>query len=122
MRHFEPAPQLPEYVTAASDLVYDWRKELKLAYDHILGDNLDRFPEELRIHPMRARQALDHAIDWTLRRARRNYKVIVPQWYPTLREAGAQFLLPLDLTGMGTQTLRSWRLRSGNAHTGAIRS
>jgi hypothetical protein len=31
--------------------------------------------------------------------------VIVPQWYPALREAGAQFLVPLDLTGDGRADL-----------------
>ncbi len=41
----------------------------------------------------------------TLRRARRNYKVIVPQWNPELGEAGASFLLPLDLTGTGRADL-----------------
>jgi Domain of unknown function (DUF3825) len=105
MRHFDPAPLMAEYVTSASELVYDWRRELKLAYDHILGDNIDRFPAELATQPLRARQALDHAIDWTLRRARRNYKVIVPQWYPILGEAGAQFLMPLDLSGDGSADL-----------------
>jgi len=105
MRHFDPAPQMAEYVTSASDLVYDWRRELKLAYDHILGDNIARFPTDLAHHLMRARQALDHSIEWTLRRARRNYKVIVPQWYPMLGEAGSQFLMPLDLTGDGRADL-----------------
>ena len=44
-------------------------------------------------------------VDMTLRRARRNYKVIVPQWYPELGEAGTSFLLPLDLTGTGRADL-----------------
>jgi len=70
-----------------------------LAYEHILTDNIDRFPADLAAHPIRGKQALDAAVEWAIKRARRNYKVIVPQWYPKLGEAGAQFLLPLDLTG-----------------------
>ncbi|BAS12074.1 conserved hypothetical protein [Arthrobacter sp. Hiyo8] len=95
MRHFgtEP-PMLAEYVTAAADLVYDWRRPLKLAYEHILGDNLDRFPPELAGMPSRARAALTHSVELTLKRVRRNYKLVVPQWYPKLQEAGAQFLMP----------------------------
>lgn len=96
---------MAEYVTSTANLVYDWRRPLKLAYDHILVDNLSRFPPSLQSQPMRARQALDHAVDWTLKRVRRNYKVVVPQWYPRLGEGGAQFLMPLDLQGSGTADL-----------------
>lgn len=105
LRNFAEPPQMAEYVTSASELVYDWRRELKLAYDHILGDNIDRFPAEMIEQPLRARQALDSAINMTLRRVRRNHKLAIPQWYPKLREAGAQFLMPLDLTGSGAADL-----------------
>jgi hypothetical protein len=53
LREFEALPHMAEYVSASSDLVYDWRRELKLAYGHILGDNLDRFPEDLAGQPRR---------------------------------------------------------------------
>lgn len=105
LRNFDEPPQMAEYVTSASELVYDWRRELKLAYDHILGDNIDRFPVEMVQQPLRARQALDSAINLTLRRVRRNHKLVIPQWYPKLGEAGAQFLMPLDLTGDGAADL-----------------
>lgn len=105
LRHFDEPPQMAEYVTSASELVYDWRRELKLAYDHILGDNIERFPAEMVQQPLRARQALDSAVNLTLRRVRRNHKLVIPQWYPKLGEAGAQFLMPLDLTGDGTADL-----------------
>lgn len=104
LRHFPDPPQMAEYVTSASELVYDWRRELKLAYDHIIGDNLSRFPTELAM-PSRAKQALDAAVQLTLRRVRRNHKLVIPQWYPKLGEAGAQFLMPLDLTGDGVADL-----------------
>lgn len=105
LRLFPDKPQMAEYVTHTADLVYDWRRELKPAYDHILGERLERFPSDLQAQPLRARQAFDSAIDMTLRRARRNYKVIVPQWYPELGEAGTSFLLPLDLSGSGRADL-----------------
>lgn len=105
LTHFPEPPQMAEYVTSASELIYDWRRELKLAYEHILGDNIGRFPPDLVAQPMRARQALQHAVDLTLRRVRRNHKLVIPQWYPTLGEAGAQFLMPLDLSGDGQADL-----------------
>jgi len=105
LKHFDDAPLMAEYVKTSSDLVYDWRRELKIAYDHILGDNIERFPGDLGSQPLRARQALDAAVNLTLRRLRRNHKIAIPQWYPKLGEAGAQFLMPLDLTGDGTADL-----------------
>ncbi len=106
LRSFPDPPHMAEYVSTAADLVYDWRRPLKLAYEHILVNNIERFPAELAEHPMRARQALDLAVAWTLKRARRNYKIVVPQWYPRLGVvSGAQFLMPLDLSGRGQADL-----------------
>lgn len=105
LRNFDELPEMAEYVSTSADLVYDWRRELKLAYTHIITENSGRFPEDLASQPRRAQQALQSAVDWALRKARRNYKVIVPQWYPALGEAGAQFLMPLDLTGDGSADL-----------------
>lgn len=99
LQHFPDPPTMAEYVRVAGDLVYDWRRPIKLAYEHILVDNLDRFPRDLASQPTRARQALDLAVAWATKRAMRNYKTVVPQWYPKLGAAGAQFLMPLDLTG-----------------------
>jgi len=99
LKNFPEPPPLPEYVSSVADLVFDWDRPLKLAYDHILVDNIERFPEHLALAPFKARQALDFAVVLAIKRARRNYKTIVPQWYPRLRESGAQFLMPLDLTG-----------------------
>jgi hypothetical protein len=103
LRSFPTPPAMATYASKASDLVYDLDRDLKLAYDHILVDNIDRFPPDLAAEPRRARQALDHAVDLTLKRTRRNFKIVVPQWYPRTQENG--FLLPLDLTGSGTADL-----------------
>lgn len=105
MRLFPEVPQLAEYFSNAGDLVYDWHRELKFNFEHILGDNIDRFPQELQDSPARARSALVSATDLTLKRVRRNYKLIVPQWYPNLGEDGSGFFMPLDLLHTGTTDL-----------------
>lgn len=105
LRHFGTLPEMPEFVRSTSDLVYDWRRDLKLSYDHIIDDNLERFPQEIVRNPIRARAALRSAVDETLKRVRRNYKLAVPQWYPKVSQDGAQFLLPIDLTGSGSADL-----------------
>jgi hypothetical protein len=50
LRHFPLPPDLAEYVSDPADLVYDWRRRLMPAYDHILADNIDRFPADLSTH------------------------------------------------------------------------
>ncbi|KAL5405398.1 hypothetical protein PMIN06_007297 [Paraphaeosphaeria minitans] len=106
MTFFNPTPDMADYVTAASDLVYDWRRPLILNYAHILDDDhMKRFPLELQKRPLRARSQLDAAVVKTLKRLRRNYKIAIPQWYPKLKEEGAQLLLPLDLYDEGTADL-----------------
>ncbi|KAL1605189.1 hypothetical protein SLS60_004733 [Paraconiothyrium brasiliense] len=105
MNSFSTPPDMAEYVTDSADLVYDHRRQLVIDYNHVLVDNLDRFPLDLQKNPSRARMALDAAVARTLKRLRRNYKLAIPQWYPRLGREGAQLLLPLDLTGSGTADL-----------------
>ena len=69
LRNFPAPPPIAEYVTSASDLVYDWRRDLKFAYEHILVDNLDRFPAELSARLRCSGHRWIHALAWTLKRA-----------------------------------------------------
>ena len=41
LKNFDEPPQMAEDVTSASELGYAWRWALRLAYDHVLGDNID---------------------------------------------------------------------------------
>lgn len=51
LRNFPTPPEMATYATKASDLVYDLDRDLKLAYDHILVDNISRFPTDLAADP-----------------------------------------------------------------------
>ena len=104
MNQFSPLPEMAEYVAVAADLVYDMRQHLTLSTEHIIEQNLQRFPPNLQDESV-ARIALNSAKDKTLKRLRRNYKLAIPQWYPNLGATGAQLLLPLDLTESGTADL-----------------
>ncbi|KAL5387332.1 hypothetical protein DPSP01_003556 [Paraphaeosphaeria sporulosa] len=120
MTFFNPTPEMADYVTAASDLVYDWRRPLILNYAHILDDDdMKRFPQELQKRPLRARSQLDAAVKKTLNRLRRNYKIAIPQWYPKLKDEGAQLLLPLDLFDEGTADLALVVSLAGDRYRGS---
>jgi hypothetical protein len=119
---FVEFPSLVEYWTDPSHLVFDPKLQVQLNLDHIIRDNLNRFPEELggrvdqngkptdlaedayddedqesEIHdlivPVSARNALEGAVKQSIRLAQRSYRLAVPQFY----HGKIQLLLPLYL-------------------------
>lgn len=90
---FAQPPDIANYFTEPSDLLYDTRIRLVTDFDHIIGGNRDRFPRELADNDRKMRRALDVAIESAKRRVRRNYKTAIPQYY----HDNLQLLLPLCL-------------------------
>ena len=95
LMRFSNLPDVANYFTNPADLLYDTNIELRLNIDHIIEDNLVRFPPSY--HSMDKYQIgtiLQGTIDDAKRRIRRNYKTAVPQYY----NGKIQLLLPLCLT------------------------
>lgn len=95
LMRFSNLPDVANYFTNPADLLYDTNIELRLNIDHIIEDNLIRFPPSY--HSMDKYQIgtiLQGTIDDAKRRIRRNYKTAVPQYY----NGKIQLLLPLCLT------------------------
>ncbi len=66
--------------------------------DHIFIDNIERFPDAYQNKaPRELSQLLGLAIDLAKRIAQRNYKFIVPMYYPTRNQL--QLLMPIYLDG-----------------------
>jgi hypothetical protein len=91
---YRPLPELPWYITDASDLVFDTKLDIEINTDHIVEKNKDRLPEVLRENRRLATSALSGAIESLKSKVLRNYKVAIPHWY----EDKIQLLLPLNLT------------------------
>jgi len=88
--------QLPRPVRYAVDpyqLFFNADLPMQVDVDHIVGENLQRFPMPLRHNPQRARQALETAAARARKEAQRHYNVAVPQFY----RGSIQHLLPLYL-------------------------
>ena len=90
---FAKRPDIANYFSDPSELIYDTRIELVVDRDHVIGDNRGRFPSELAGNDFAMRSALDSAITAAERRIRRNYKTAIPQYY----RGSLQLLLPLCL-------------------------
>lgn len=87
-------PEMAHYFDDPSVLVFDTRKELRVNVEHIIEDNLERFPEALRsMNPFGLQNLVKGAIDTASERVKRNYKTAIPQYY----QGTIQLLLPLTL-------------------------
>lgn len=95
LRDFSPLPEIAHYFDEPAELIFDTRLELRPNLDHIIDDNLSRFPSPYNITENKhaLRQLLDGSIRDAVRRARRNYKTAIPQFY----RGKIQLLLPLCL-------------------------
>lgn len=99
---FSNLPENANYFDNSSDLIYDTKIELRLNINHIIDDNLQRFPLSMQsMDKYQLGVLLQGTIDDAKRRIKRNYKTAVPQYY-----AGRlQLLLPLCLTSKANADL-----------------
>jgi hypothetical protein len=94
MVRFSQVPDMAHYFDDPSVLVFDTRKELRVNVEHMVEDNLERFPQQLQgMNLFGLQNLVKGAIDSAQHRVRRNYKIAIPQYY----QGQVQLLLPLSL-------------------------
>jgi len=94
LNRFSSLPEMAHYFSDPATLVYDSRKELRVNVEHIVRDNLNRFPAPLQtMNPYGLQNLVNGAIESAKERVRRNYKTAIPQYY----QGTIQLLLPLSL-------------------------
>lgn len=95
LNRFPVLPEMAHYFADPSVLVFDTRKELRVNVEHVVADNIERFPEDLKsMNPYGLQNIVKGAIDSAVERVKRNYKTAIPQYY----NGSIQLLLPLSLT------------------------
>jgi len=96
LRNFSHSiPDVPNFFGKPELLIFNPKCRLIPDIDHIIGDNISRFPVHLRgADDGELRRQLVGAIDETRKKVRTNYKIAVPQYY----DGKIQLLLPLCLT------------------------
>ncbi|MEG0327734.1 MAG: DUF3825 domain-containing protein [Erysipelothrix sp.] len=91
--------KLPEFITMfenPSDAYYDCDLELRKELDHIIDDNYERLPDKLKsLDENTLRLIVNGAIDVSLKKIKRNNRMVVPQLY----YGNITYLLPIDLFG-----------------------
>lgn len=110
---FAELPEHANYFDNPSDLIYDTSLDLRANVDHIIDDNIERFPESLRkIDRQMLGTVLDRAIDDAKKRVKRNYKTAIPQYY----KGALQLLLPLCLLAKNKADLALVVEKVGNVY------
>jgi isocitrate dehydrogenase kinase/phosphatase len=88
-------PEIADYFDKPEDLIFNPKIELIPDIEHIIKDNITRFPTHLQISDgAEISRQLHGAIDEVKRKVKTNYKIAVPQYYKNK----IQLLLPLCLT------------------------
>ncbi|WP_164683349.1 DUF3825 domain-containing protein [Streptococcus hyointestinalis] len=96
MSHFSKTPKVVNFFSNPADIYFDPTKELIKNLDHILNDNFDRFSSKLQEKGKPYINALlNQALDLTITKCKRNYRIAVPQYY----KGKITYLLPVTLDG-----------------------
>lgn len=94
LNRFGALPEMAHYFEDPSVLVFDVRKDIRINVEHIIEENLDRFPVALQgMNQFGLQNLVRGAIGSAIERVKRNYKTAVPQYY----QGSVQLLLPLAL-------------------------
>ena len=93
LRNFSHSiPDVANFFDKPELLIFNPKCDLIPDLDHIIGDNLGRFPVHLQgADDAELRRQLVGAIDEVKKKVRSNYKIAVPQYY----DSKIQLLLPL---------------------------
>jgi hypothetical protein len=96
LRHFSDSiPEVADFFDKPELLIFNPKCDLIPDLDHIIKDNLLRFPAHLqKADDAELRRQLVGAIHEVKKKVRTNYKIAVPQYY----DSKIQLLLPLCLT------------------------
>ena len=95
------SPKQPQFFDDINEVIFQTEWEIDWDFDtftHIIEERRDRFPEEYKDVPTdELARKLDAAIDFAVALAQRNYKFIVPMYYP--KTDSIQLLMPIYLKG-----------------------
>lgn len=96
LKHFlHDLPDVANFFEKPDLLIFNPKYELIPDIDHIIEDNIDRFPVHLhQADGAELRRQITGAIEEVKKKVRTNYKLAVPQYY----DGKIQLLLPLCLT------------------------
>lgn len=91
---FNEEPEVAEYFDKPEMMYFNPNYKIIVNANHILGDNINRFPEKLTNLGTRYLNTIfNGALELTKKKIKRNYRLVVPQYYG----GNITYLLPLEI-------------------------
>ena len=118
---FTCLPAIATYNTSKEDYYFDTNKEVVLSVEHILQDNLERYPEELQalgIHVIKS--LVQSSFETAKKKIKRNNRLVVPQFYNNKFSYLMPIKLPLSNQKFITMALAVEKMDSGNYRANTI--
>lgn len=95
--NYEPLP--PKFFEDINEIIFhcEWDIDCSVSkYEHIIEQRIERFPDKYKgLEADDLGQKMDNAIEFAKKIAQRNYKFIIPMYYPTAHRI--QLLMPIYL-------------------------
>lgn len=114
LTRFDRLPDTANYFHDPSALLYDPNLELRVDYNHIIADNIERFPESIKVKSIHEiRSILSGTIELASKKVKMNYKTAIPQYF----EGRIQLLLPLCFSDPQKADLALVANKNGNFYT-----
>lgn len=105
LNHPDKLPDSIDFFSDINEVTFNNTVPIDRSYDkftHIIEERIDRFPEEYRSKDItELARTLDNSINYAKTMAKRNYKLVVPQYRP--QSDKLQLLMPIYLSGSFTR-------------------
>lgn len=85
-------PQLATYTNDVTDYFFNPELPIEVDVDHIIDDNYDRIAQEVPLGKEIVRMMLDGVVSIAIKKAKRNFRLAVPEYY----QDKINFLLPIE--------------------------
>lgn len=93
---FDGIPELASYTDNVEDYFFNPEYDIEVNYDHIIDDNWDRIKDVIKLPKESAELILIGALEKSKLKAKRNMRLVIPQYY----NEKIGFLLPIEIPPM----------------------
>ena len=90
---FDGVPELAKYTDNVEELFFNPEYDIEVNYDHIIDDNWGRIKDVIRLPKESAELILIGALEKAKMKAKRNMRLVIPQYY----NDKIGFLLPIEI-------------------------
>ena len=121
LNNFTEVPDIASYTDNPNDYYFDTNQEITLSIDHILDDNFERYPEEIKkLGKEILKSLLSSAFEATKKKIKRNNRLVIPQFYNEKFSYLMPIKIPVSDNKYVTMALAVEKMALGNYRANTI--